>query len=402
MSNNIGPANKRYVITTGYMGYGHLRAAHNLSMFCGAPVVKADLIPYAGMIDLVLWRFAQFVQNISTQDAESSSRVLFYLFEKALEIPDGTSPKSLAGPKLLRRLSALGLGKRLASLLSAEESIVHTFYLPALGLVYHKNRARNYLVMCDVDFHPVWTPIHPFTNLLTYFVPAVKSADRLISYGVSSRNIYVTGFPLPIWNVRESIEHFSTRKRRLSANSNFALTLMYPFSGAGAYQKYFSEFVKAVSAELLGGSIRLIVSAGSNQGAFSEARRVICRNGLDRSPSVRLLYNHDLFSAFSEFNAILPEVDLLITKPSELVFYSSLGIPLLMLPPIGAHEAKNRLYILENKCGFDMISLNKFTEVLDEFKRSGKLLDLAENGYEKIPRNGSEVINDYVLSFVRI
>lgn len=402
MNNNISPDVKRYVITTGYMGYGHLRAAHNLSMLSGAPVIKADLFPYAGMIDLILWRFAQYAQNISTHNAESSSRVLFSLFEKALEIPDGSPPKSLAGPKLLRRLSSFGLGKRLASLLSIEEGVVHTFYLPALELVYHRIRARNFLVMCDVDFHPVWVPTPPFTNLLTYFVPAERSADRLISYGVSSRNIYITGFPLPIWNVRESVEHFSARKKRLSANSNYSLTLMYPFSGAGAYQKYFSEFVKAISLELQGGDIKLIVSAGSNQGAYSEARRVIHRNRLDNSPSVRLLYNPDLFAAFSEFNAALPEVDLLITKPSELVFYSGFGIPLLMLSPIGDHEARNRLYILENKCGFDMIHLNKFTKVINEFKRSGKLLELAENGYEKIPRNGSEAINDYVLSSVKI
>ncbi|MGC8653083.1 MAG: DUF6938 domain-containing protein [Candidatus Kryptoniota bacterium] len=402
MSNNISSMIKRYVITTGYMGYGHLRAAHNLSMLSGAPVIKADLFPYAAMIDLVLWRFAQYAQNISTHNAESNWRVLFSLFEKALEIPDNSSPKSLAGPKLLKGLSEFGLGKRLTTLISIEEAVVHTFYLPALESVYHRIKARNYLVMCDVDFHPVWVPISPFASSLTYFVPTKKSADRLISYGVPSGNIFITGFPLPAWNVRESIEHFSARKKRLSPNSGYSLTIMYPFSGAGAYQKYFSEFVKAISDELKAGEFRLIVSAGSNQGAFSEARRVIHRNGLDNCSSVHLLYNCDLFSAFSEFNAILPEVDLLITKPSELIFYSGLGIPLLMLSPIGAHEAKNRVYVLENKCGFDMVHLDKFVRCVREFKQSGMLLELAENGYERIPKNGSESINDYVLSSVRI
>lgn len=393
---------KRYVITTGYMGYGHLRAAHNLSMLADAPVIKADLFPYAGMIDLMLWRFAQYIQSISTRNAESNSRIIFSLFEKALEIPEDFQAQLTTGQKLLKTLSTFGLGRRLASLLSIEESVVHTFYLPALESVYHKIRGKNYIVICDVDFHPVWVPLPPFTNLLTYFVPAKKSADRLISYGVSFDKIIITGFPLPSWNVRNSYEQFADRKKRISANSSCRLTLMYPFSGAGAYQKYFSQFVKAIASDLLSGDIKLVVFAGSNQGAFNEAKRVCRHNGLESSHSVQLLYNPDLFTAFSEFNAALREVDLLITKPSELVFYSGLGIPLFMLPPIGAHEAKNRLYILENECGMDMVDINKFIKVIKEFKSSGRLIDLAENGYEKIPRDGSEMINDYVLSSVGI
>ena len=38
---------------------------------------------------------------------------------------------------------------------------------------------------------------------------------------------------------------------------------------------------------------------------------------------------------------------MLWTKPSEMTFYAALGIPLILAPPLGAHERYNRRWALE-------------------------------------------------------
>lgn len=108
------------------------------------------------------------------------------------------------------------------------------------------------------------------------------------------------------------------------------------------------------------------------------------------------MFEEDIFAAFDKFNSALKSADVMITKPSEMVFYAALGIPLVFLPPIGAHEEKNRNYLFENNCAVNMVPASDFPRWLEKSRHRGLLLELAENGFTNLPKNGSVAIDELV------
>lgn len=111
------------------------------------------------------------------------------------------------------------------------------------------------------------------------------------------------------------------------------------------------------------------------------------------------MYDKDIFTVFDRFNSALKSTDVMITKPSEMVFYAALGIPLVFLPPIGAHEAKNRDYIFEKRCGVNMVRPSDFAKWILGSRCSGMLMELAENGYNNLPKTGTFEIDELVKGF---
>ena len=265
--------------------------------------------------------------------------------------------------------------------------------------VYHGYHGKNFLLICDTDFHRVWAPLHAGNNNLNYFVPIGKSADRLVSYGIQKGKIFVTGFPLPEANTGgenlKMVEYdFNVRKTRLRSDSTSPFTIMFPFSGAGVYSNVLADLVKSILDELREGKLRLIVSCGDNEHALKSAENLFINYGIEELDYAEISFDNDLFAAFDKFNSALKSTDVIITKPSEMVFYAALGIPLLFLAPIGAHEAANRNYLIENNCAVDMVELSDFVSWLEKSRYDGTLLELAENGFNKLPKNGSATIDE--------
>lgn len=392
----------KYLVTSALMGFGHLRAAHNIASYSKTPVLRVDKDPYVNLIDKFIWRLAQYTHSYASRDTESRSKFLYRRFEKLMEIPDDHRSPSLRGAKFVRRLQKLGAGKKVFnSFDGASPTLLHTFYLPAMLSVYYKYTGGNFLLLCDTDFHRVWVPLKPEKRNLKYCVPMVKSADTLISYGVSKDKIYVTGFPLPVANtggrdLRQLAIDFEVRKKRLRHDSSLPLTIMFPFSGAGAYSNVLADLVKSILDELKEGSLRLIVSCGDNDHALKNAENLFTNYGIDELEFAEIMYDKDIFASFDKFDSALKATDVMITKPSEMVFYAALGIPLLFLPPIGAHEAKNRDYLFGNRCAVNMVPPSDFPRWLEKRRRNGTLVELAENGHRNLPQTGTFEIDELV------
>lgn len=384
------------------MGFGHLRAAHNIASYSKSPILRVDQPPYTNGVDNFLWKSSQSIHTYGSRDKESKNRLFYNWFEKLMAIPENGTPPSLGPSKFVRTMHKLGAGDRLFKLLNeSKPTLLHTFYLPAMLLAYHGYRGKNFLLLCDTDFHRVWTPIDPEKYDLNYCVPILSSADRLNSYGVKRKNIFVTGFPLPMADtggrdLRLLERDFDARKVRLESNSTLPLTIMFPFSGAGAYSNLLADLVKSIIEDLKEGSLRLVVSCGNNTHALRSAENLFINYGIEDLEFAEIMFDNDLFAAFDEFNAALKSTDVIITKPSEMIFYAALGIPLIFLPPIGAHEEKNRDYIFENNCGVNMVPSSDFPRWLEKSRRKGFLLELAENGFIKLPKNGSVAIDEIV------
>jgi Domain of unknown function (DUF6938) len=384
------------------MGFGHLRAAHNIASHSKMPILRVDQDPYTNGVDELLWKSSQSIHTNASRDKEGKSGFLYNWFESMMAIPENGSPPSLGPLKFVHAMQKLGAGDKLFKTLDGNHpTLLHTFYMPAMLSSYHGYSGKNFLLLCDTDFHRVWAPIDPRKYDLKYCVPISSSADRLTSYGVDKSKIFVTGFPLPMANtggrdLRVSERDFDVRKSRLKSDSTLPLTIIFPFSGSGAYSNVLADLVKSIHEELKEGSLRLTVSCGDNRHALSKAENIFINYGIEDLEFAEIMFEEDVFAAFDEFNSALKSADVMITKPSEMVFYAALGIPLIFLPPIGAHEEKNRDYLFENECAVNMVPSTDFPKWLEKSRRRGFLVELAENGFTRLPKNGSVAIDELV------
>ncbi len=394
----------RYIVTTALMGFGHLRAAHNIASFGHATVARVDREPYVGLVDRIVWDGAQNTHTHASREVDGKNKLLYNWFEGIMKIPEGDSPPSMTASRFVRTLGKLGVGRKFFNSLDRRSpTLVHTFYLPAMLSFYRKYPGRNFLLLCDTDFHRVWVPVDPKAGNLNYMVPVSKSADRLISYGVQPDKIHITGFPLPAAYTGEKdksalVTAFDARRSRLRRDSNVPLTLMFPFSGAGAYFNLLAELVTSIAGSIKEGSLRLIVFCGDNERAFAGAKDLFNSYNIEDSEYTEIIFGKDIFSSFDRFNEALKSTDLIITKPSELVFYAALGMPMIFLPPIGSHEARNREYLIENGCAVDLPDVSQFPGWLGENRKNEKLLNLAEEGYRSLPRKGVSEIHELVTA----
>ena len=85
--------------------------------------------------------------------------------------------------------------------------------------------------------------------------------------------------------------------------------------------------------------MRLDLVAGVRAEVRDYFLRVIRQRQLERElgRSIRVLFTGTKDEYFARFNALMRETDVLWTKPSEMVFYAGLGLPLLLTKPIGVH-----------------------------------------------------------------
>jgi len=222
-----------------------------------------------------------------------------------------------------------------------------------------------------------------------------------MSYGVAHGRIIVTGFPLPVANtggrdldVLQS--DLRARLERLSPQSGSPLRLVFALSGAGCYLILLKTLIRELLPELRSGKLTLRIAAGDNRKAKAEIESHLAALNARDAEGVTILYSPDLLEAFALFNRALRESDLLITKPGELVFYAALGIPQVLLPPVGKHEFKNRAYLMENSAALDLPGAESVGTCLLAQRANGAWRRAAESAYERLPKLGTFAINDAV------
>ena len=96
--------------------------------------------------------------------------------------------------------------------------------------------------------------------------------------------------------------------------------------------------------------------------------------------------DHDWPSAANA--EVLAETDLLWTKPSELTFFAALGLPLIVAPPVGVHEACNRRWAEEWGAALPQGDPAHAAEWLDDWLEDGVLAAAAWAGFQHLPNRG--------------
>ncbi len=405
------------------MGYGHLRAATALADHLGLEVAAIDRPPFADPGEARRWRrMRQAYELVSRMSQIPIAGVPFRLaLDAATEIADGDGHRPVPPGLAARRLAHLvdtGLGRALAERLDGSgETLLSTFYAPAIA-ADRLARSPVVCVVTDSDLHRIWVPVEPETSRIVYCVPSRRASRRLRSYGVPAQRIHFTGFPLPdeltggralgvlkgnlaarLARLDPGRVFFDGRRREVEATLGHPPAaergrpplLVFAIGGAGAQAQGAKPLLAALAPELRRGTLRLVLVAGVRSEVAALFSRAIDRLGLGDVPpsALQILHEPDFASYYRAFNALLADADLLVTKPSELVFFAALGLPLLLTRPVGRHESVNRRWVVGRRAGFDLPPTRHLVGWLQHHLADGSLAGSAWAGHCTTPRRGT-------------
>ncbi|MDA1038440.1 MAG: hypothetical protein O2877_02000 [bacterium] len=419
------------------MGYGHERPARSLEHLAvpGEGIIVANNYPGIPKRDKVLWQKSrEFYETISrSRGIPVVGKYIFELVDAGQQIESFYPRRDLSKPTIqLRQMYAgikAGLGRHLFDKLAENPvPLISTFFYTSFMAEEYDYPGDIWSVITDTDISRAWAPMDPKRSRIKYFASNGRCVERLKLYGVREKNIYLTGFPLPpsIVDGSDSVMLKKDMVRRMCVldpkgifrNRN-ALTLsahlgagtcpatltskvptiMFAVGGAGAQEKLGNVILKSLVGPLRRGQIKLHMMAGARpklgariheQAKKLRLGKVIGKNLIISSYAKRAEY-------FSEFDKALRETDILWTKPSELSFYTGLGIPIIMAPSLGSQEDFNRLWLEQVGGGIFQGDPRYTDEWLMDWIASGAFARMAWNGYIEAPTHGTYRIENAVF-----
>jgi UDP-N-acetylglucosamine:LPS N-acetylglucosamine transferase len=412
------------------MGYGHLRPARTLARALGTSVLHADRAPLADEDERQRWATTRRAYESMTRVSGIRwvGEPLRALLNSITDIPALYPFRDLSAPtlgvKLLEHSAKRGLGRSIVSYLQEHDlTLVTTFYSPAIFSDFH-GYDRIYCVVTDSDINRVWAPLEPRTSKIRYLAPSGRVVRRLRAYGVPQSAIELTGFPLPESLVGTTEQPTMQRNllrrlvrldpkgafRREFASDLAALGelpealgaphLVFAVGGTGAQADLPALFLPSLKPLLERGKLRLTLVAGIREDVRARFEEELEQAGLSkqRGEGIEILHDPDIDRYFDRFDELLGETDLLWTKPSELVFYAGLGIPLLLAPPVGIHESYNLRFVRENGAGLKQRDPRVVGDRLQDHLSDGNLAAAAWAGYRRLPNRGTQRIVQRLLS----
>jgi len=417
-------AGPRAWVVTADMGLGHQRAAHPLRHLAEGGILVAGSPETTDPDEARLWRRITWSYEVlsRTKAIPVAGRVLYGAVEQLLRIPPLYPLRDLSHPSInnyiVDHLIRNGLGRSLVERLRTRPlPIISTFYAPALAA----DRAGLdpvYCVICDADLSRVWVASKVAESRIRYLAPCGRVMRRLRQYGVPDERIFITGFPLPRENIggpgMETLKaDLLARLGRLDPRGRFCaaygptvadllgsrpapsggagrVTVAFAVGGAGGQVEIGLQIATSLKPAIRAGRFRLILFAGVNRFVERTFREHLARIDLESAlDDGVIVVREDTRSAyFDRFNALMRETDILWTKPSELSFYTGLGIPIVMAPPIGPQEDKNQSWLLDKSCAFVQGTPSLALEWLTDLIEDGLFAERAMDGFIKNRRLG--------------
>lgn len=403
------------------MGYGHQRTAYALQSLAMRGVI-INTNSYKGIPDKdrELWinsqGFYEFVSRF--KKVPILGRLMFSIFDATQAVEAFYTTKNLTSPSFTQRgmypLFERGWGEHLISSLSKGSEgkkappIVSTFFTTAFMAEYFNYPGDIFCVVCDTDISRSWAPLDPKNTRIRYFAPTERAYDRLKMYGVPEKNIYLTGYPLPLENIGEDSEmkilkeDLKIRISNLDPNRIYQrkygaiieknlgsipskterpLTIVFAVGGAGAQKEYGLDIVRAFAREIRDKMVKVVLVAGTKMNIKNYFEEELKNERLDSLKGVEILYAPTFEEYYHKFNKAIRKADLLWTKPSELSFYANLGLPIIIAPTIGSHEDINKQWILESGLGFEQKDIRFIKQWLMNEVKEGNFAKMAMQGY---------------------
>ena len=416
----ITKKDKAWIVTVD-MGYGHQRAAYPLRHLSPTDkVVIANNYEGIPKKDRRIWensrKFYEYVSRLTSLPVIGQKIFDFY-DRKFQSIPDFYPKRDLSKSifqinqtyKMIRK----GWGKDLVEYLNTKDMpLISTFFIPAFMAEEHGFKNDIYCVVCDADISRNWVAKDPKKSKIKYLAPCRRVVARLKLYGVPEENIFLTGFPLPVENLgvkkvetlkkdlaeriinldpkhhyrtkySSTIKQFLGSQFKEKEKHDHPLTLTFAVGGAGAQRKLAKQILLSLKDKLLKQEINLNLVAGSRNDVYSFFKDEIEHLGLKKilNKNLSIIFDVQKEEYFKKFNIALKTTDILWTKPSELSFYTALGLPIIMAPTIGAQETYNRAWLRGVGGGLIQDDPKYTHEWLFDWINSGWLAEASMSGF---------------------
>jgi len=411
---------KAWVISVN-MGYGHQRTAYPLrDLAFKGEIINAN--DYQGIPekDRKIWegtrRFYEFISNFSR--IPLVGKTAFSIYDKFQKILGFYPKRDLSKPnfnlKQIYFFFKKDWGKDLIEKLKINPlPLITTFFIPAFMAEFFNYPGEIFCVVCDADISRTWAPLNPKESKIKYFASTERVIERLKLYGVKEENIFLTGYPLPLENIgvsppaggleilkedlRLRLLNLDPKKRyfekyktlieekvgKLPEKSDHPLTILFSVGGAGAQKEIAIKIVKSLRERIKRGEIKIILSVGIREKIKKYFEKNLAEIKLNEAKPhcAEIIFEKDIESYFQKFNLALRKTDILWTKPSELSFYSALGIPIIISSSIGSQEEFNMRWLL--KSGFGIFQENpRYTrQWLIDWLDRGYLAEAAMEGF---------------------
>ncbi len=410
------------------MGYGHARAAYGLEDLAHGGIVTANEYPGIPSRDRELWRKSrdsyEFISRL--QPLPVIGKIAFSFLDYLQRIPEFYPRRDLSKPTLQLRyvyhlIRKKNLGKHLVEKLGKKPlPLVSTFFNMGFAAEEHDYPGDIYLVTTDADISRAWVPLDPKKSRIKYFASNGRVVERLKLYGVKEENIFLTGFPLPkklVGGPEAGIvkKDLSARICNLDPNAIFIkkyqkvlldelgaelcefkkkhpLTLTFTVGGAGAQRELGIDIVNGLRKRLLQNEIQINLEAGIRPEVADFFEREVRKLRLGKllGKNIHIHVYPDRQTYFRAMNDTLRKTDILWTKPSEMSFYSGIGLPIIMAPAIGSQEEFNKLWLESAvNAGTSQLDPAYCGEWLFDWINSGGLAKYAWNGYIEAPTHGT-------------
>ena len=409
-------------IVTVDMGYGHQRVIMPIaSFFEKEKVITANNYPGIPESDKKEWSKSlnsyYFVSRMKQKGFWGN--LIFSLFDYYQKVLPFYPKRSLSKPTFQLKSTynriANGWGRHLIKTISQDSyPLVTTFFTTAFMAEYWNYPGPILVIVTDSDISRAWAPLNPNKSKIIYCASTQRSAERLQEYGVLEKNIVYTGFPLPN-ELTSNIKLIGKRIGRLDPQKKFIkkypsvchkyfplsskqqrtpIIITFVVGGAGTQADIGGELIKNFSSLIENDSVVFNLIAGTNHEAANYFEKSVYEAGMEKYLGNRISIRHfsDKQKYLDDFDKVLEQTDILWTKPSELSFYAALGIPLVMTPPVGSHEEKNRDWLLEIGSGINQPSTSYAAEWFLDLLKEGRFAEMAWQGFIEMERKGTENI----------
>jgi len=319
----------RVLVFSAAFGNGHLRAAE--------AVIEGirSKEPYASIIhldfgDFLSKRFNTMAKNVYLELIKHTPKLWGKFYYKTAKL----QPES----KIQRFLTQLGRSDFLKYIQAFEPDLIVCTY-PTVSSILAQLRREQILhvplitVITDYTVHSHW--VHPGVDC--YMVACEEVKKSLVSWGIKTQCIHVTGIPVSLKFERE-IDHGRIISQ-LALNPDLPTFLVM----GGVYKGL--QSTKRICNVLTDSKIPVqsIIVCGKNKKLYNSLEEVIQESV---NPMVRLGYVHNIEELMSVSN-------LIITKAGGLIVSEALtkSLPLVIYNPIPGQEEANANFVQRTGAG---------------------------------------------------
>ncbi|MBI5071866.1 hypothetical protein HZB93_03180, partial [Candidatus Falkowbacteria bacterium] len=144
--------------------------------------------------------------------------------------------------------------------------------------------------------------------------------------------------------------------------------------------------------------IKIILVAGIRNEVNQYFKRCIrhCGLGNQLGKNIKIIFGESTEDYFRRFNRALRETDVLWTKPSELSFYTALGLPIIISEPIGSQEDFNKKWLITIGSGIDPEDVKYVDQWFFDWINSGWFARAAMQGFMEGGKYGAYNIEKFI------